>query len=328
MIPKLSAVSNICGSLVISFGMALGTSHASEYPDKPITLVVPYAPGGLTDSLGRQVSHFLSKRLNQAVPVENKPGGSSTLGGRYLANAKPDGYTIGVFDATGITVTPQLYKTPPYESLKAFQPVTRLGNNYQVIIANLDSSVNTLSDFISHAQSNPGTPVATPGAMGINIIELARLGKMANFDITNVGYNGSLPLLQDVMGGQVEFAFLDLATATNFIRTGKVKPIAVTSKTRVDLFPNVPTVAESGFPDYEALAWFGVLVPAATPKSVVDRLNDALQEFGSSKEYISWALDRSFFPAVSESPESFKNSLASEIEKYTSMSRLLNLSIN
>lgn len=171
--------------------------------------------------------------------------------------------------------------------------MTRLGNNYQILIANLDSSVNTLSDFIARAQGNPGMPVATPGAMGINIIELARLGKMAIF-----------------------------------VKTGKVKPIAATSKGRVDLFPDVPTVAESGFPDYEALAWFGVLVPAATPKPVVDRLNEALQEFGNSKEYVSWALDRSFFPAVSENPESFRNSLASEIDKYRTMSRLLNLSID
>lgn len=308
-------------------GTALGAA-AADYPSKSITLIVPYAPGGVTDGLSRQVAQFLSKELKQAVPVDNRPGGSATIGGRLLATAKPDGYTIGVFDATGITVTPQLYSHPPYDSLKAFQPVTRLGNNYQIIVAHPAAPVNTLAELISHAQKHPDTPIATPGAVGINIIEFARLGQVANFKMTNVGYNGSAPLLQDVMAGQIQFAFLDVASAMNYVKSGKVKAIAVTSKKRLDLLPQVPTVAESGYPDYEAVAWFGVLVPAATPKAAVARLDAALQAFGRSKEYADWARERSFVPAVSSDPDAFAQSLRGEIERYTRVGRQLNLQIN
>jgi tripartite-type tricarboxylate transporter receptor subunit TctC len=313
-------------------GLALASAglfaHAADYPAKPVNLIVPYAPGGVTDGLSRQVSLFLGKELNQAVPVDNRPGGSATVGGRLLATAKPDGYTIGVFDATGITVTPQLFRQPPYDSLKAFQPVTRLGNNYQIIVAHPNAPASTLKELIEHARKHPDTPVATPGAVGINIIEFARLGQMARFSMNNVGYNGSAPLLQDVMAGQIQFAFLDVASAMNFVKTGKVKAIAVTSKQRLDLLPDVPTVAESGYPDYEAIAWFGVLAPAGTPADVVKRLDQALQKFGRSKEYADWARERSFVPALSENPEAFSRVIQEEITRYTRISKQLNLSIN
>ena len=301
---------------------------AADYPSKPITLIVPYAPGGVTDGLSRQVGQFLSQELKQPVPVANKPGGGATVGGRQLATAKPDGYTIGVFDATGITVTPQLYKQPPYDSLKAFQPVTRLGNNYQIIVAHPAAPANTLAELIAYAQKHPDTPIATPGSVGINIMEFARLGQMAKFKMSNVGYNGSAPLLQDVMAGQIQFAFLDVASSMNYIKSGKVKAIAVTSKKRLDLLPNVPTVAESGYPTDEAVAWFGVLAPAGTSKAVVQRLDQALQAFGRSTAYADWARERAFVPAVSASPEALAKTLQAEIDSYTQTGRQLNLQLN
>ena len=315
-------------ALALACALPLGAAHAADYPSKPIQLIVPYAPGGVTDGLSRQVAQYLSTELKQPVPVENRPGGSASVGGRLLANAKPDGYTIGVFDATGISVTPQLYKQPPYDALKAFTPVTRLGVNYQIIVATPSAPVNTLAELIAMAKKNPDTPLATPGAAGINIIEFARLGQMANFQMSNVAYNGSAPLLQDVMAGQVPYAFLDVASAMNYVKAGKVKAIAVTSKKRIDLLPNVPTVAESGYPDYEATAWFGVLVPAGTPKSVVERLDKALQGFARSPAYLSWARERSFVPAPSESPEAFLKLIQGEIKSYTATGKRLNLQIN
>ena len=313
---------------LLGLGLSAGPALAADYPTKPITLIVPYAAGGVTDGLSRQVGLFLSQQLNQAVPVENRPGGSATVGGRLLANAKPDGYTIGVFDATGITVTPQLYKQPPYDALKAFQPVTRLGNNYQVILAHPAAPVNNLTELIAYAKKHPDTPVATPGAAGINIIEFARLGQLANFSMSNLAYNGSAPLLQDLMGGQVQFAFTDVASSMAYIKSGKIKAIAVTSKQRLDLLPNVPTVAESGYPAYEAIAWFGVLVPAGTPKPVVAKLDQVLQEFVRSPHYHAWAKERSFVPAATENPEAFEKMIRNEISSYTATAKRLNINLN
>ena len=301
-------------------------AQAADYPSKPITVIVPYAPGGITDGLGRQVSQFLSKHFNQTAVVDNKPGAGASIGGRLLVTAKPDGYTLGVFDPTGITITPQLYDKPPYDSVKGFTPITRLGNNYQILVAHPSSPVNTVADLVALAKQQGAIPIATPAPF--NQLDFARLSDAAGISFTNVAYKGSSPMLQDVVAGQVPLAYLDVASAFSYVSAGKVKPIAVSAKQRLDLLPKVPTIAEVGFPDYESVAWFGVFAPAGTPKEVVQQLDAALQVFGRSKEYAAWARDRSFFPSVSASPEDYAKNMRTEVERYRSLAKRLNIRLD
>lgn len=319
---------------VAAAGAVLGpalapTAHAAaDYPNRPINVIVPYAPGGVTDSLSRQVAEFLRKHFKQTVTVENRPGAGATLGGKVLAGSKPDGYTIGIFDATAMTVTPQLYRKPPYETPKAFQPITRLGNNYQVVLSTLAAPVKTLPEFVEFARRNEGLSVSTPGAIGINSIEFARFAQLADFRSTNVGYNGSLPLLQDLMAGHTQFAFTDVASSLPYVTSGKIRALAVTSRKRLDLLPDIPTVAESGYPDYEAIAWFGAIAPVGLPDDILRKLDEALQAFGRSAAYQKWAIQNSFFPDVSASPEAFRQAMLEEIERYTTTAKRLNLSLD
>lgn len=246
---------------------------ANSYPDKPITVVVPYPPGGFNDTLGRIVGKKLSDAWGVTVVVENKPGAGTTIGTNFVAKSTPDGYTILVAQFP-FAANPYLYKSLPYDTLKAFSPVVLAGRSPMVLVANSNSPMKTTGDLLALAKAKPGSVnYGSSGPGSSNHLAMVLFEMMAGVSLNQVPYKGSTPLLTDLAGGQVEVAFDAYPHVRPFLQSGKIKPIAIATETRSPLMPDVPTVSESGVKGYEASSWHGFVVPSGTPQPVIDKLN-------------------------------------------------------
>ena len=246
---------------------------ASSYPDKPITIVVPYPPGGFNDTLGRIVGKKLSDAWGVTVLVENKPGAGTTIGTNFVARSAPDGYTILVAQFP-FAANPYLYKTLPYDTLKAFSPIVLAGRSPMVLVANSNSPIKNTSELLALAKAKPGfVNYGSSGPGSSNHLAMVLFEMMAGVSLNQVPYKGSTPLLTDLAGGQVEVAFDAYPHVRPFLQSGKIKPIAIATEARSPLMPDVPTVIESGVKGYESSSWHGFVVPSGTPQAVIDRLN-------------------------------------------------------
>ena len=262
----------VMGILSITTSQLFAQSSAS-YPDKPITIVVPYPPGGFNDTLGRIVGKKLSEAWGVNVVVENKPGAGTTIGTSFVARSAPDGYTILVAQFP-FSANPYLYKALPYDTLKAFSPVVLAGRAPMVLVVNSNSSIKTTGDLLALAKSKPGSVnYGSSGSGSSNHLSMVLFEMMAGVSLNQIPYKGSTPLLTDLAGGQVEVAFDAYPHVRPFLQSGKIRPIAIATEVRSPLMADVPTVSESGIKGYEASSWHGFVVPSGTPQPVVDKLN-------------------------------------------------------
>ena len=260
-------------SIYGSIGQPIFAQTASSYPDKPITIVVPYPPGGFNDTLGRIVGKKLSDTWGVTVLVENKPGAGTTIGTNFVARSAPDGYTILVAQFP-FAANPFIYKSLPYDSNKAFLPIVLAGRAPMVLVVNENSKIKTLSDLLTAAKKSPGKiDYGSSGSGSSEHLAMALFENMANVSLNQVPYKGSTPLLTDLAGGQVEVAFDVFPMVRPFIQSGKIRPVAIATDSRSPLLPQVPTVAEAGLKGYEVSSWHGFMVPAGTPSAIVDKLN-------------------------------------------------------
>jgi tripartite-type tricarboxylate transporter receptor subunit TctC len=260
-------------ALLACIGLFAGAVHADGYPGKPVTLVVPYPPGGSADILARLVGQKLAARLGQPVLVENKGGAGTAIGAKAVAQAAPDGYTLLLGTVSSQAINPAMNKVG-YDPLKDFVAVAPLAAIPFVLVANPSLPTHNVADLIALAKAEPGKlAYASAGRGTSNHLAGELLASRAKIHLLHVPYKGSAPALTDVVGGQVPLMFDLITTSLPMLASGKVKALAVTSRTRSSLLPDVPTVAESGVPDYEVSAWFGLFAPAGTPESAVARLN-------------------------------------------------------
>ncbi len=251
----------------------LFAQSSTSYPDKPITIVVPYPPGGFNDTLGRIVGKKLSDAWGVNVVVENKPGAGTTIGTSFVARSAPDGYTILVAQFP-FSANPYLYKSLPYDTLKAFSPVVLAGRAPMVLVVNSNSPIKTTGDLLALAKSKPGSVnYGSSGSGSSNHLSMVLFEMMAGVSLNQIPYKGSTPLLTDLAGGQVEVAFDAYPHVRPFLQSGKIRPIAIATAVRSPLMADVPTVSESGVKGYEASSWHGFVVPSGTPQPVVDKLN-------------------------------------------------------
>jgi tripartite-type tricarboxylate transporter receptor subunit TctC len=264
-------------ALAAAFLLAGGTAQADEaYPSKPIRIVVPYPTGGFNDTLGRLVATKLSIAWKQPVIVDNKPGGGTVIGTQAAAIAPADGYTLLVVQFP-FAANPWLYKSLPYDTAKAFAPVVLAGRSPMLIVSHAAGPLRTLGDVLATAKAKPGAlNYGSSGAGSSNHLAMALFESVSGTRMTQVPYKGSTPLLTDLAGGQVDLAIDLLPHALPFIQSGKVRPLAIASTKRSPLMPELPTAAEAGVPGYEVTSWHGFVVPAGTPRPVVDKLNREL----------------------------------------------------
>src|SRR5213075_859540 len=239
---------------------------AQAYPSKPIRFVVPYPAGGPLDTVARLLGQKVSESLKQPVVVDNKPGAGGNIGADAVAKSAPDGYTILMGAVATHAINPTLYANIPYDPIKDFQPVTQLASTPNVLIVNNSVPASNVREFIAYAKANPGKLNFGSGSTGSAGHLAGELFKaMAGVEMTHVPYKGAAPAMQDLIGGQIDLMFDNLASALGQVRAGKVRALAVTTAQRTALAPELPTIAESGLPGFDISTWFGVFVPAGTP---------------------------------------------------------------
>jgi tripartite-type tricarboxylate transporter receptor subunit TctC len=259
---------------ILAAGMALAASTAfAQYPNKPVTIVVGFEPGGGTDTTARILQPVLGEQLGQQIVVENRAGAGGNIAVDHVAKAAPDGYTIVLANVGALAVNPHILKTP-YDPLKDLVPISMAAEFANVLVVQPSLGVNTVADFVKLAKSKPATiTYASSGIGGAGHLSGELLRRVASIDIVHVPYKGGGPAMQGFLGGQVASFFATPISSISQIRAGKAKAVATTGSKRAALMPDVPTIAESGYPGYEALNWYGFLGPRGLQKDVVERLN-------------------------------------------------------
>jgi tripartite-type tricarboxylate transporter receptor subunit TctC len=248
-------------------------ARAQNYPSQPVTIVVPFTPGGTTDILARLLGQKLGQRLGGTFLVENKPGAGTAIGSTAVAKAAPDGYTLLMATSTPMAINATLHKNLGYNPATDLVLISLVAQSPFALVVNPSLPVRTLPELLVYAKAHPGELSFGSGGPGSpHHLFMELLASMAGVKMTHVPYKGTLPALNDVMGGQIQLMFSDLAPALQMIQAGKLRALAVSSKDRVPALPDVPSVDEAGLKGYDAVAWLGIAAPSATPKPVADKL--------------------------------------------------------
>ena len=253
---------------------ALRPVAAQTYPAKPIRFIVPFPPGGGNNLIARELSQHLTESLGQPMVVDNRPGASTLIGAEAAAKASPDGYTLFMGNNSTLTINPHLYKKLPYDAVRDFAPLSLLASAPFVLLAHPSVPAQSVKELIALARQRPGQLNFGSSGLGIATHLAGEMFKlMARVDIVHIPYKGAAPALTDLIGGQIELLFNNVISAMPHVRSGRLRALAVTSKTRSHALPQVPAVAEAGLPDYEASVWYAVLAPARAPAPVLTRLH-------------------------------------------------------
>lgn len=295
---------------------AQGHSQAT-YPNKPIRIVVPFAPGGSTDTLARRLGDKLAAAWGQPVVVDNRPGAGGTIGADFVAKSAPDGYTL-LAGVTGSNAIAQaLYSKLPYDVLKDFAPVSMMVSAPLVLAVNPDVKANTAAEFLALVKSKPDALSYGSAGNGTSMHLTGEMYKQAtDVSMVHVPYRGSAGMLTDLMSGQIQVAFGDVLVLMPQIEAGKVRALAVTSKARIPKLPNVPTLDETGLTGFEALSWQGLFAPAGTPPAVVEKLSAEVNRIMQSADIKDFFAAQGFI-VEGTTPEAFKAFVASEVKKWT-----------
>ena len=262
----------------LSLATLLGSAQAQDaWPSKPIRLVVPFTPGGVTDTSGRLIADYLGKRLGQQIVVDNRPGASGNIGTSLVRTAAPDGYTLVLgFDGT-MVINPHVFAKTPFDTVKDFAPVGKIGDATLILVAHPDVPVKNLSDVVALSKSQQGgLSFGTSGTGGTPHIAGELLKAKTNANLTHIPYKGGGQAMTDVLGGTIPLVYTAVAGAFGHVKSGKLHAIAVSSAQRSTALPDVPTFIESGVPDFVVNSWVGILAPVATPAPIVARLNTEL----------------------------------------------------
>jgi tripartite-type tricarboxylate transporter receptor subunit TctC len=280
---KPSATGLLCAAFA---GLMALAAPAHAFPDKPVTLVVPYPPGGATDTLARIVARGMSQRLGQNVIVENKAGAGTVIGAGFVAKADPDGHTLLISSNTTFTVNPALRPRLPYDPLQSFESIGLIGSSPLVILAHPSLPANSVPELVALARSKPGQiSYGSFGAGTTSHLAGEMFKVMAGIDLLHVPYKGSAPAMTDLIGGQVQLTIDTNVAALPQLQAGKVKALAVTTPKRSASLPKVPTVAEAGYPDYEMVPWVVVVAPRGLPATVRQALGKALADTVADPQY-------------------------------------------
>ncbi|MEI7567856.1 MAG: tripartite tricarboxylate transporter substrate binding protein [Alcaligenaceae bacterium] len=266
---------NIIQSILIATFLFVGFSvQAQPYPSKPIRLIVPFAPGGVTDVSGRIVAIALAKRLNQQVIVENKPGASGNIGAQLVSKAPPDGYTLLLALDGTLVINPHVYERTGFDALNDFAPIAKVGDSIIIIVAHPSVGVKTLAEVIALSKTNgKGLEFGTSGSGSITHVAGELLKQRSGANLVHVPYKGGGPAAADVLAGHIPLAFASASSVAQYLEAGRLIPIGVPSPKRSVVFPNVPTFAEAGVQGVELNSWVGVLAPTNTPDAIVRQLN-------------------------------------------------------
>jgi tripartite-type tricarboxylate transporter receptor subunit TctC len=313
----------ICIGLRI-FIVALGgaalwplAAGAQDYPARPITIVVPYTPGGSTEILARIVAQRLEQRLGQSVLVENKPGAGTVIGASAVAKSTPDGYTLLMATPTPMAINVTVHKSLPYDPTADLVPLAMVAQAPFVLIVNPSLPVRSVTELIAFAKQKQGQLSYGSGGPGAPHHLYAELFKsMTGIQMTHVPYKGSLPALNDVVAGHIDLMFCDVPPAAGMTQTGRVRALGVANKARLAAFPDLPPIAEAGVPGFDVAGWFMVTAPAKTPRAIVDKLHGELRSILATPDVKDQISKLSLLPLESPSVEEMQRFVKSEIVRW------------
>lgn len=316
------------GLAAIGFFSVFGSSAHAAYPERPVTWIVPFPPGGAMDVIARTLGEAMGNELGQSFVIENKPGAGGNIGAAQVAKAKPDGYTIMIV-ANGMAVNPSLYPNLNYDPIKDFTPISLLADVPNILVTQASrSDINSVQDVIEQTKANPGKYSYASAGIGTSIhLAGALFTYLSKTDILHVPYRGSGPAVSDLLGGQVDYMFDSITSAKPHIDAGKLKALGITTAKRSSTLPDVPTIAESDLEGYELRPWFATFAPAGTPTEVIDTLNKAmLKAMESEKVKTTFATIGA--EKIGSSPAELQDYLASETEKWQKIIKETGISAN
>ena len=302
-------------------------AHAQGYPQRPVRIISPFPPGGSADSMARALSEELAKRTGQPFLVENKPGAGGGIGADAVAKSAPDGYTIVIGAAGAMAINTSLYRKLPYDPVADFAPISLIGHSPVLIVAHPQNTASTVRELIAAAKAAPGKlSFASNGNGTAHHLTGELFMQTAAIDMVHVPYNGSAPAFQDVVGGRVPYGFLDLTLALPLMASGRLKGIATTGLRRSAAVPNIPTVAESGLPGFDAVGWFGFFAPANTPPDVIATLNGHVRAVLNEPAFKAKALALAVDPQAT-TPQELAAYQKSEMVKWARVIKAANVTV-
>jgi tripartite-type tricarboxylate transporter receptor subunit TctC len=315
------------GAVAAAIG-APSLAMAEGYPDKPVKLVVPFPPGGITDVIARSLSSHAQQTMGQPMIVDNRPGGGGVIATDLVAKAPADGQTVLLAAIGQAVVNRHLFKKLPYNPDTDLAPVSLIAQGPNVLVVNASSPYKTVADLLAAAKKSPEeVTFGTYGNGSSPHLQAALLMQRTGVKFTHIPYKGAAPAMNDLLGGQTTFMFDSLITSLQHIRTGKLRALAVTSPKRNPLLPNVPTFAEAGIHDFTFMAWYGVHVPGKTPPKVIERLHREIEEFTHSPAAVRQFADQGL-ELVSDSPADYAQFLASEDKTWSAVIQQAGITID
>lgn len=311
----------------LALAMVASSAWAQDFPSRSLKLVVPYAPGGGADSVARIVAKKVAENVGQPIVIENKGGAGSIVGTDLVAKAEPDGYTLLLGQSGPISINPAVYKTLPYDPVKDFAPITMTTAYPYILVVNAESPARTVQEFVALAKSKPGAlNYGSTGVGAANHLVAELFASKAGLKMTHVPYRGTALAVGDLVSGQLNVVFGDPISVLPHIKSGKLRPLAVTSLERSPVASEVPTVAESGYPGFEALAWHGILAPARTPPAVIQKLNaefvKALADPATRE-----LLEKQAMQTVGNSPQAFAAFIQKDIATWKAVAAAANVTV-
>lgn len=300
----------------------------SDYPNKPIRLIVAFPAGGSTDIVGRIVAQKLSERLGQAIVVENRGGAGGTIGTDAAAKAAPDGYTLTLGTTSTMAVAPGAYSKLGYDSVKSFSPISLVAVTPYLLVVNPELPAKSLAELVTLAKSQPGKlNFASAGNGSTTQLAMEMLNDVTGMKMTHVPYKGNADADLAILSNQVQVLFGSMPALLQHAKQNKLRALAVGTTKRSPALPDVPTVAELGYPGFEAALWLGVLAPAGTPKPIIDRLNKELVAIAATPDFKA-AMDKNGADATSNSPEQFASLIQNEVSKYGAITKKLGIKLD
>jgi len=313
--------------LFIAFSLNPTFLKAKDFPQKPINLVVPFAPGGGTDSIARDLAKNLTEQLGQAVIVDNRAGGGGAIGAQMVAKAEPDGYTLLFVTSTFITHA-ATENTLSYDVIKDFTPIAMIGRGPLMVVANSELGLKSIQDLVKYTKTNPnGVNFCSAGQGSINHLAGELFKQKTNLEMTHVPYKGSGPATLDLLAGRVQVFFATMPTMLQYVKSNKVTLLAMTSDKRSSLFPLVPTVSESGVPGFNITTWWGVVAPATLPPEILKKLNQEIR-IASTKEPLKTRLVSEGATPFQTEPDEMQVILEKELKMWRDLVKTANIKVN
>lgn len=315
----MSARSRCLALFLVSFAFATPVAFAAretradDFPSRPIHLIVPYAAGGAADSIARVLAKRVGSSLNETIVVENRGGGASIVGTEFVNKSEPDGYTLLLGQSGPISINPAVYKNLPYDPVRDFAPISLTTSYPYLMVVNAALGVKTVREFVALARSKPGgLNYGTTGVGAANHLVAELFAGKAGIRMTHIPYRGTALAVADLLAGQVQVVFSDPISALQLVNSGALIALAVTSKDRSPVVPNVPTISESGFPGFDAVGWHGILAPVRTPPAIIARLNAEIQQALKDPETKA-LLEGQAMQIVGSSPQAFASFITQDI---------------